>query len=97
MIKDERLVLDTDVIVAALRSPREAISGNLALPRRGPRNLLLSVPLALEYEAVCQLPEHRLVAGLTTAVEIFVNSLIAMAEPVEAHFRWRARPSGPRG
>jgi predicted nucleic acid-binding protein len=48
------------------------------------------VALALEYEAVCQLPEHRLAARLTAReVEVFVNSLIALAEPVEAHFRWR--------
>jgi len=50
----------------------------------------LSVPLALEYEAICQLPEHRLASGLSYAdVEVFVNTLISLAEPVEAHFRWR--------
>jgi putative PIN family toxin of toxin-antitoxin system len=91
-----RLVLDTDVIVAALRSPRGASAAILRCLDDGRATLLLSVALALEYEAVCQLPEHRLVMGLTTAdVEIFVNSLIAMAEPVEAHFRWRPALQDP--
>jgi putative PIN family toxin of toxin-antitoxin system len=85
-----RVVLDTDVIVAALRSPRGASAVILRCLDEGRGTMLLSVPLALEYEAVCQLAEHRLVTGLTTDdVEVFVNSLVALAEPVEAHFRWR--------
>jgi hypothetical protein len=49
--------------------------------------LLLSVPLALEYEAICQLPEHRLATGLSTKdVDMFVNTLIGLAEPVDVHF-----------
>ena len=52
--------------------------------------MLLSVPLALEYEAICQLPEHRLVSGLSAElVATFVNTLIGLAERVEVHFRWR--------
>jgi predicted nucleic acid-binding protein len=58
--------------------------------------MLLSVPLALEYEAICKKAEHRLSAGLTERqVSIFVNAVIAMAEPVETHFLWRPQLRDP--
>ena len=46
-----RLVLDTDVIVAAIRSPAGASAAIIRSIRQGQATLLLSVPLALEYEA----------------------------------------------
>jgi predicted nucleic acid-binding protein len=58
--------------------------------------MLLSVALALEYESKCMLAEHRLAAGLTTTdAGIFVDGLIAIAEPVQSHFRWRPQLSDP--
>lgn len=85
-----RLVLDTDVVVAALRSPEGASAAVLRLLEAGRVTVLLSVALALEYEAVCQLPEHRIASGLAAAeVALFVNTLIALAEPVPVHFLWR--------
>ena len=85
-----RLVLDTDVIVAALRSPRGASVALLRAVRRGRATMLLSTPLLLEYEAVCQREEHRLAAGLTRQdVESFLDGLARLAEPVTVHFLWR--------
>jgi putative PIN family toxin of toxin-antitoxin system len=85
-----RLVLDTDVIVAALRSPTGASAAILRDLDLGIGILLLSVPLALEYEAVCQRPEHRIVTGLSIMdVQSFVDTLIGLAEPVEKYFLWR--------
>jgi len=82
--------LDTDVLVAALRSPSGASSALLLHLEHGDATLLLSVPLALEYEAICHLAEHRLASGLSTKeVDAFVNTLVGIAEPVETHFRWR--------
>jgi len=58
--------------------------------------MLLSVALALEYEAKCKLAEHRLAAGLSTAeASIYIDALIAMAEPVQTHFRWRPQLHDP--
>lgn len=58
--------------------------------------MVLTVALALEYEAVCTLAEHRLASGLTTAeTGIYVDGLIAMAEPVKAFFRWRPQLRDP--
>jgi putative PIN family toxin of toxin-antitoxin system len=90
------MVLDTDVIVAAMRSPAGASAALLRSIRQGQATFLLSVPLALEYEAICQKSEHRLAAGLNERqVDIFVSAVIAMAEPVEAHFLWRPQLRDP--
>ena len=89
-------MLDTDVVVAAMRSPAGASAAILRSIRRGKASLLLSVPLAMEYEAVCQQAEHRLAAGLSQRqVDIFVTAVIAMAEPVETHFLWRPQLRDP--
>jgi predicted nucleic acid-binding protein len=83
-------------VVAALRSPRGASAALLRGIDGGLSTLLLSVPLALEYEAVCQLPEHRLVAGLSREdVDRFINTLIGLAEPVDVHFLWRPQLRDP--
>ena len=91
-----RLVLDTDVVVAAMRSPTGA---SAELQRRiegGKATMLLTVALALEYEAICMLAEHRLAAGLTVLeAGIYVDSLIGLAEPVRSFFRWRPQLRDP--
>ncbi len=57
---------------------------------------MLSVPLATEYEAVCRRPEHRMAAGLSSRqVEIFLDAIIVMAEPVRTHFLWRPQLRDP--
>ena len=93
---DVRVVVDTDVIVAAMRSPRGASAAILGTARQGRVMLLVSVPLALEYEAICSEAEHRLAAGLSEReVEIFVDAVVAMAEPVKTHFLWRPQLRDP--
>jgi putative PIN family toxin of toxin-antitoxin system len=90
MVCDVRLVLDTDVIVAAMRSPSGASAAILRYVREGQASLLVSVPLAIEYEASCQRAEHRYAASLTERqVDGFLKAVIAMAEPVVTHFLWR--------
>lgn len=89
-------MLDTDVVVAAMRSPRGA---SAELPRRidgGKAVMLLTVALALEYEATCTLAEHRLASGLSASdTALYVDGLIALAEPVRAFFRWRPQLRDP--
>src|SRR5712664_497543 len=60
-----KVVLDTDVIVAGMRSPGGASAAILRKARQGRITLLVSVPLVLEYEAICSEAEHRLAAGLS--------------------------------
>lgn len=89
-------MLDTDVVVAGMRSPSGASAAILRAARRGHPVILLGVALALEYEAVCCKTEHRLAAGLSEwEVGVFVDAVIAMAEPVETHFLWRPQLRDP--
>jgi putative PIN family toxin of toxin-antitoxin system len=91
-----RVVLDTDVIVAALRSPTGASAVVLRAIRQGRGTLLLSAALLIEYEATCKLAEHRLASGLTAGeVEAFLDGLAFLAEPVEVHYRWRPQLQDP--
>jgi predicted nucleic acid-binding protein len=65
-----------------------------ALERRF--ELLLSVPLMLEYEAVLTRHEHLAATGLTTTeVERILDDLAVVAKPVRLAFRWRPRLSDP--
>ena len=85
-----RLVLDTNVIVAGLRSPAGASAALLDRALGGSFVLVLSVALALEYEAVCRDPAQRIASGLSEVeVETLVTALCAVAEPVETRFLWR--------
>ncbi len=57
---------------------------------------MANVGLALEYEATCRRVEHRVAAGLSSAeVDIFLDAVIAMVEPVETHFMWRPQLRDP--
>jgi predicted nucleic acid-binding protein len=50
----------------------------------------------MEYEAVCRRPEHRVEAGLSERqVGIFLDAIIALAEPVLTHFLWRPQLRDP--
>ncbi len=58
-----RVVLDTNVIVAAMRSPVGASAFLLMAAREGKITPLSNVALALEYEAICRRPEHVAASG----------------------------------
>jgi len=46
--------------------------------------------------ATCRRAEHGVAAGLRPAqVEIIIDAVIAMAEPVETHFLWRPQLRDP--
>ncbi len=87
-----RVVLDTDVLVAAFRSDQGASRQLLlaALDRRFV--MLVSVPLMLEYEAVLTRQEHLAAAGITANdVDTVLDALAAVIEPVRLSFLWRPR------
>jgi putative PIN family toxin of toxin-antitoxin system len=91
-----RYVLDTDVIVAAMRSPTGASAALLLAVLEGRLSMLLNVPLAIEYEAICLRQEHRLAAGLSEdQVQQFLDGVVTLSEPVESHFLWRPRLRDP--
>ena len=83
-------------MVAALRSDRGASRQLLLAALDQQYELLLSVPLLLEYEAVLTRPEHLIASGLSSAdIGHVLDSLAAVARPVQLSFRWRPRLSDP--
>src|ERR1700675_2475664 len=79
-----------------MRSPSGASAAILRASREGKVTLLVSFSLAMEYEAVCSEAEHQLAAGLRESeVAIFLDAVLAMAEPVETHFLWRPQLRDP--
>lgn len=85
-----KFVLDTGVIVAAMRSPKGASAGLLLAAEAGRITLLATVPLCVECEAVCTRADHILASGGTRAdVGVFLNVLVDLVVPVEPWFLWR--------
>ncbi|MEZ4860778.1 MAG: putative toxin-antitoxin system toxin component, PIN family [Caldilineaceae bacterium] len=91
-----RIVLDTDVIIAGMRSPKGASAAILDAAYSGRVLLLVSVALALEYEAKCTLSEHYRAAGITRQDALnFVDAIVALAEPVKQYYFWRPQLRDP--
>lgn len=91
-----KLVLDTDVVVAALRSPSGAAAELMRRARRGHVTLAASVSLFVEYEAVCSRQRHLEAAGLKlTDVGIFLDALAFLIQPVKIHYLWRPQLHDP--
>lgn len=91
-----RLVLDTDVVVAAFRSDRGASRQLLLAALDRQVLMLVSVPLMLEYEAVLTRAEQLNGTGLTAAeTGAVLDALASVIEPVHLRFLWRPRLKDP--
>ena len=91
-----RVVLDTNVLVAAGRSRQGAAFALLKALRDGRFRIMASVPLFLEYEAVLKRPEQLMVGRRTEAmVDAFLDALSLRTEPVHLHFLWRPQLRDP--
>ena len=89
-----RVVLDTDVIVTALRSATGGSNAVLREAAYGRITPLVTPALFLEYEAVLKRPEQRLVHGLGLHdIDRFLSALAAACEAVEVSFQWRPQLS----
>jgi putative PIN family toxin of toxin-antitoxin system len=85
-----RLALDTDVIIAALRSRTGASNALLQALREGQLEAVASIPMLFEYEAVLMRPEQRQATGMSVEeVGFFLDGLAALLLPVVPYFLWR--------
>ena len=85
-----RLVLDTNVILSARLSRDGASNALLRAVGRREVQMLASVPLFVEYEAVLSRPEHLLTMRLNAGdVKGFLDALAGLVEPVKLHYLWR--------
>ncbi len=84
------VVLDTNVIVAALRSRDGASFQILEAIIHDQVDFALSVPLLLEYEAVLKRPETLSASGLSIKdMDTILNILCARGQPKKLHYLWR--------
>jgi len=91
-----RVVLDTSVVVAALRSREGASSAVLHLVAEGRVAALATTALFLEYEDVLGRPEQRVVHGLSgRQIEQVLSALASAIEPVTVHIGWRPQLRDP--
>lgn len=91
-----RYVLDTNVLVSALRSRLGASAALLAaLPIRNWR-LAISVPLYLEYQDVLQRPGMVSPDYPPSDVLAVCRYLASIAHPQEIHFLWRSFLPDPK-
>lgn len=91
-----RVVLDTNVLVAASRSRLGASFALLQALRNGRYKALVSVPLMLEYEAVLKRPEQLAASGRDAAMtDAFLDALCLYVELVHLHYLWRPQLCDP--
>ena len=88
--------MDTDAVVAAMRSPSGASAALLRAARAGRVTLLATAPLCLEYEGVCSRPEHVAAAAFGSEdLAVFLDAVVDLVEPVETWFLWRPQLRDP--
>ena len=91
-----KVVLDTNILVAAGRSRRGASFAVMQHLRQGSFIALASVPLFLEYESVLKRPEQLAVGSRTPEmVDAFLDALSLRTAPVHLHFLWRPQTRDP--
>ena len=89
-----RVVLDTNVIVSAVRSPSGASAEIVRRVLDGSLIAAVTTALLLEYEAVATRPEHLRAARLSVAEVVFVIDALSLMMEATA-IRWRLRPASP--
>jgi predicted nucleic acid-binding protein len=85
-----RTVLDTSVLVAAIRSDRGASRLLLIAALQESYRLLIPVPLVLEYESVLTRAEHLEASGLRSDdIEALLDAIAGIADRVQLAYLWR--------
>ena len=84
------IILDTNVLVAAVRSPTGAAAEIMRRILRGKIKTVASVPLFMEYEAVLLRPVHLKAARVSAEdVNNLLDVLAGVVVPVEVFYLWR--------
>ena len=89
-----RIVLDTSVVIAGVRSATGAGNAVLRLVAEGKLILLATPALLFEYEEVLKRAEQRIAHGLSAEeIDLFLQALASACEPVDIRFQWRPQLS----
>lgn len=89
-------VLDTCVVVSAVRSTKGASNPLLIAGFRGKFRWCCSVPLFYEYEDVLSRADLLLDCGIARAeIETFLTDVASVVHPVDLNFLWRPQLRDP--
>jgi putative PIN family toxin of toxin-antitoxin system len=93
---DMRCILDTDVLIAGLRSATGASRYIIELIGRREITAIASVGMMMEYEEVLKRPEHLAAANLTSEqADSLLDAFASLFELVSLHFLWRPTLKDP--
>lgn len=96
MKKHPKLVIDTNILVAAARNRHGPSFALMQIIRLGQVKMVCSPALFLEYEDVLKRPEQLLAFGLLDSdIDAILNELAATIEPVLTHYQWRPQLRDP--
>ena len=90
-----RAVIDTNVLVAALRSSSGASHEILLAADQGDFEVALSVPLLSEYDEVCHRPESGIAIPMS-AVDDIINRIAQVSRQQTIHYLWRGILPDPK-
>jgi putative PIN family toxin of toxin-antitoxin system len=96
MITSAKVVLDTNVLVSALRSSSGPSFALVQVIRAGGLLMCCSPALFLEYEDVLKRKEQLQVFGLTRVdIDTVLADLASHVVPVKTHYQWRPQLRDP--
>ncbi len=91
-----RLIIDTNILVAAVRNNKGPSFALMQLVRQGGAVMHCSPAMFLEYEDVLKRPTQLAASGLLVSdVDAISNDLAASIEPVSTHYQWRPQLQDP--
>lgn len=90
-----RAVIDTNVLVAVLRSSSGASHEVLLAADRGEFEVALSVPLLAEYDDVCHRPGSGILIP-ASAINDVINRIAQFARQQTIHYLWRGILPDPK-
>jgi putative PIN family toxin of toxin-antitoxin system len=85
------IVIDTNVLISALRSDGGSAYRLLLLIGEGPFDISISIPLALEYEEVCKRLSSE-ISWTTEDIDDVLDYLCRVARRTRIHFKWPLLP-----
>lgn len=96
MKNGQRLTIETNILVAAVRNNAGPSFALMQLVRQAQVAMYCSPALFLEYEDVLTRPEQLAASGLhRTDVDAILNELAQLLVPVNTHYQWRPQLRDP--
>ena len=91
-----RLVIDTNILVAALRNRNGPSFALMQLVRQGQITMCCTPALFLEYEDVLKRADQLHASGLLVDdIDAILNELAGLVLPVTTHYQWRPQLRDP--